>query len=189
MPDILNVLDASVSEFPSSLTTGEESFMRELVTVNSIAMGNQQLRLTYCTIRKSATRTQVRLSSGAVAAGATPTLVRFGIWRSNDDGDLLELLASTPNDTALLNSTFADYTKSFSAPFNAQRGMRVAGGLLVVTGATAPQVCGSSPAHNTSQLGAAPRLSALLSSQADLPATAAAGSLTNTSLRPIFVLL
>lgn len=189
MADQFNILDQSVADFPSSLTTGEESFPREHANSNGITQNSGTLRLTYFTLRKSGTRTQVVVSSGGTAAGATPTLVRVGLWRSNDAGDLLELLAATPNDTSLLAGTFSDYTKTFSASFGAQRGMRVAAGLLVVTAAAAPTVCGSVPALNTSQLALAPRLSAVLTGLTDLPTTAAAGTLTNTSNRPWFVLL
>lgn len=175
--------------FPDPLDTGEETFQRDLVTSNSVAtMTSQLLRLCYFTARKTETITQIKLYSGNTAAGATPTLVRAGVWTSDGTGALLSQVATTPNDTALLAGSLTDYSKSFSASFTKTAGQRYAVGLLVVTAATAPTIRSTNGNNSAGVTALSPRQCAQVSGQADLPSTLAAGSLTNTSARPFFVL-
>lgn len=171
------------------LTTGEEVFDRQQVGSTSIAMTSGILRGAYFTARKTELITQVRMWTGAVAAGATPSLVRVGVWEANDDGSLGSLVASTTNDTALLSAINTQYTKSFAASFRKMRGRRYFVGLLVVTAATAPQMTGATFGAQGSIFGQSPVLGLGLGGQADLPATLSTGSVVPGVSRPYFVLL
>lgn len=171
------------------LTVGEGVYDRARVAANTIAMTSQLLRISYFTARKTETKVSVRMESGAVAAAATPTLVRVGVWTADDAGALLSQVAATPNDTALLAAATTSYTKAFSASYAQVAGTRYAVGLLVVTGATVPQMPGYSGVLLAASYGTSPRQSGFISAQADLPATAAAGGITNSTARLYFELL
>lgn len=190
MADQFNILDRSADSYLQDLlTTGEETYHRGFVGTTQTTMTSQLLRLTYFTARKTESISQVRVMNGATAAGATPSLIRIGIWTADNAGALLSQVAATPNDTALLSVTFTDYTKALSAAFAKQAGQRYAVGLLVVTAAAAPQVCGGLLNMSTAESGQSPRLSGTIGSSADLPATAAAGGVANNNNRVYFALL
>jgi hypothetical protein len=169
------------------LTTGEETCPRELINSSSLSTTSGILRLTYWTARKTESITQVKTYSGGTAAGATPTLVRIGVY-SIDSAGAGSLVASTVSDTSLYAGTVTPYTKSFSATFNKTAGARYALGVLVVTGATAPTVAGNGLAISTEAL-IAPYESALLSGQTDLPNSFAQGSLSASGNRVYAALL
>lgn len=191
MADQFNILDQSLGYLTTqALTVGEATMPRDLA-FSSITMTSQSLRLAYFTALKTEAISQVRVITLGTAAGATPTVVRVGIWTTDGTGALLALVGSTPNDTALLASTNTAYTKALSAPFTKQAGQRYAAGLLVVTAAAAPTVGGLAQGGliGSETTTVAPAVSALVGSQSDLPATVAAGGLTATTNRPYIVLL
>lgn len=173
---------------PDLLTTGEGCFPRDKVVANTVPTGNQSLRLSYFTARKSETITQVRILSGGTAAGATPTLVRVGLYTVAANGDIT-LVASTANDTTLLASGSTSYTKALQASYAKVAGQRYAVGILVVTGATAPTVCGGPNFINATESGLAPKLGGLVGSQADLPSSVVAASVSDGAQRPYVVML
>lgn len=164
------------------LTSGESTIRRHDVTV-SINTGTGNLRVAYFTAKKTETITQVRITTGSTAAAATPTLVRVGVWTTDDTGALLSLVASTPNDTTLFSSITTAYTKSFSVSFSKVAGQRYAVGLLIVSGAATPNVagCNFGGALQAADYGAAPMLASNNGGKADLPATLAAGSITSSN--------
>jgi hypothetical protein len=179
-----------LAEEPSNgdaLLSGEANMDRRDANSSSTALGTQTQRLGYFTARKTETITQVRVPCGAVAAGATPTLVRVGVYRVEADGGLT-LIASTPNDTTLLAATNTLYTKGLSASFEKVAGVRYAIGPLVVTAATAPQIMGANTGVNV-EMAVEPRICATVTGQSDLPATIASGSLGNTTAIPYAALL
>jgi hypothetical protein len=162
---------------PNVLTLGESSiFPRELAS-GTITMSSGNLRLRYFTAKKTETITQVRLQSVG-AAGATPTLVRVGIWTADQAGGLLSLVANTTNDTALLAGATTIYTKALASSWGKVDGQRYAAGLLVVTTFTAPTVIGHG--LDGTQLSYSPRISGIVSAQTDLPASLVAGSVGNS---------
>lgn len=177
-------------EPPSSswLTNGEETMPRDLVTGGSAATGTGNLRLTYFTARKTESISQIRVASGPTAAAATPTLIRMGIWIADLDGSLLSLVGNTASDLTLLATINTWYLKGLAAAFTKQRGVRYGVGLLVVTAAAAPTIYGT--ANGEAVMNArSPRLNAVVSGQADLPATLAAASLGGSTQRPYFELV
>lgn len=165
------------------LTTGEETVSRLIAQSNSaVTMSTQGMRLAYFTARKSQTATQVRIISGATAAGATPSLVRVGIYTVAANGDIT-LAASTPNDTTLLASTSTVYSKSLSASLTLNKGGRYAFGLLIVTAAATPTLVGlSTTAGSSVEAGQAPKVASFIAAQADLPNSVVSGSLSDSHL-------
>lgn len=190
MPDQFNILDQGLLwPGPDLLESGEGTFPRALVAAGNVSTTSQSMRIAYFTARKSEAITSVRIFAGGQAAGATPSLVRVGIWTSNADGDLLSLVGSTANDTTLLATINTAYTKALEATFNKVAGQRYAMGLLVVSAQTMPQILAQAGNLNIAESALRPRLSAVLNSQADLPATVAAASLSANANRPYFALV
>lgn len=162
---------------------GAEVYPRGEIVNNTVTGGNQVLRLSYFTPPyNTAAQTYATIESGGTAAGATPTLVRIGLWTMAANGDLT-LVASTPNDTTLLAAASTDYFKALSVPYAFIGGQRYAAGILVVTGATAPTYSGKFTSTAANRL-RTPRLTGSVSGQADLPANIAAGSVSATAAWP-----
>lgn len=168
------------------LASGEAVMRRRDVT-SSMTMFSQAMRLAFFTARKTEPIASVRMMTHNTAAGATPSLVRVGIYSVAANGDLT-LVASTPNDTALLAAANTVYTKALSSSFSKVAGVRYAVGLLVVTTATAPTVPGSVLTLVGSEMGLAPRIAGT-SSNADLPSSVTNGSLSASGNTPYFALV
>lgn len=168
-PDAYNQLTLGQSTIPRAMTT----------TTSSVTLTSQLLSLTYFTATKSFTTSQVVLLNGT-AAGATPTLVRAGLYSiaANGDGTLI---ASFANDTTLFAVANTAASKSWTTPVALTAGSRYAFGALCVTGATAPALSGTNFAGGTTafagRLGVAPRMYGTIAGSADLPASFAAASL------------
>lgn len=187
MANHFNVLDYNAPAAADLLAAGEESVHRLWGNLNSaVTLSNQSLRLCYFTARKSESVTQIRVESGT-AAGATPTVIRFGLYLIAADGGAT-LVAATANDTTLLVGANTVYTKAFAAPYAKIAGRRYAVGLLVVTGATAPTVRGVNFSTGA-ELAIAARLTGALASQTDLPASFADASLGVAAGAPYAALL
>jgi hypothetical protein len=163
---------------PHDLAVGENTFARRLIDTPSCTLTNGQLRLTYFTARKTETVTQIRALVGTASVGAT--LARVGIYQESANGDIT-LIASTASDTALFAST-GTVTKALSASWSKTRGVRYAVGLLSVGTSTAPTFHGISTGLLT-EMNLAPRVSGLLSSQTDLPATVSDASVSGSALQ------
>jgi hypothetical protein len=180
-PHWLYLDPSSVDSTATSLATGQETMDRLNVVASNGAFASQSLRLTYFTARKTESLSQIRVWTGGTAAGATPTLIRFGLYSVATNGDIT-LVASTPNDTTLLATINTAYTKAFSAAYTVATGLRYAVGILVVSAAAMPSFMTASIFTNfAAELAQAPRRTATISAQADLPASVASGSLSNSS--------
>lgn len=120
---------------------------------------------------------------GGTAAGATPTLVRFGLYTEATNGDLT-LVASTASDTSLFGTINAQVTKALQASYGLIQGQRYAFTWLVVTGAAVPVPLqrGSSGAGISAELGRGYKLGSQVSGQTDLPSSVAVGSLADYGL-------
>lgn len=168
------------------LTNGQETFPREIAS-SSVTQSTGVLRLGYFTARKNETAVNAVVVTAATPAGATPTLVRYGLYSVASNGNLT-LIASTPNDTALLSVALTVYSKAFSVSVAVNKGARYAFGVLVVTGATAPTIVGGTQGGAAALHGLAPRLAGQMSSQTDLPSSVTAGSIVDTVSRPFGIL-
>jgi hypothetical protein len=164
----------------ASPTAGEVVPRRDRITGNTIAAVSGVVHLTYFTADKSETISTLTVSTGSVAAAATPTLCRLGLY-SVDGSDNLTLVASTTNDTTLFAATQTAYAKALSTPYAKVAGQRYATAILVVSGATMPNFHGVQlPAtgwiNTLSRL--APATAGRLLAQTDLPASITAASMT-----------
>lgn len=182
MPDYFNTLDLPYGIDTSNLlTVGEETYGRDLSSNAGNTAITGALRLSYFTARKTETTTQCRFISGTTAAGATPTLVRYGLYliAANGDGTLV---ASTPNDTSLFAGTLTPYPKSWLVAYNKVAGRRYAAGVLVVTAAASPTLVGVA-IQGTAEAATAPRICGSLAGQSDLPNSFTDASLTAIGAR------
>lgn len=170
-------------------TAGELSMPFGSISNAGCATSNQVLRLVFFEAERTETIDNLTVLTGGTAAGATPTLIRMGVWSVNGSNDLTALLASTASDTSLLASTNTHYTKALSSSWAKVAGTRYALGILVVTGATAPQLTGqsiSAAALVAGTLTGLPRVTAALTGQTDLPSSASAASYVTSASRPVF---
>lgn len=165
------------------LEVGQETIPRGQAIDKTVPL-TSQIRLAYFTARKSETITSIRVVC-ATAAGATPTLVRFGLYSVDASGNLA-LIGSTPNDTTLLAAPNTAYTKALSTPAAITKGSRYAIGLIVTTGATPPLLFGSVPVV-ASETAAAPRTAGFVGSQANLYTPISAAGVTNSTYIPYAV--
>jgi hypothetical protein len=173
---------------PDEVSAGEGSVLRPLVTTNA-SLASGVLRLAFFTARKTETVNSLRVFSASTAAGATPSLVRSGIY-SVDGSSNITLQAAIVNDTSIFAAANTAYTRALSVPFAKVAGTRYAVGVLVVTAAAAPNTPCSLPAIPTSEASTiAPILSAQVGGQTDLPASVAVGSFVSTQARPYVVLV
>lgn len=175
---------------PNAPSVGEETFDR-LWCSTTASMTSQMLRLSYFTARTTETITKILLTTAGSGAGATPTLIRAGVWSVDASDNLTALLASTANDTTLLTPGSTEFLKAFSASFSKVAGTRYAVGLLVVTAATVPTI--PAAALSTAPLSGATqnrrRIAAAVSGQADLPSTATVSASNNATVAPYFELV
>jgi hypothetical protein len=163
---------------PDALLAGVTTLPRHVMGQNTnVALGaaSGNLRLAYFTAPRAEVWTQVGWVGGTVAAAATPTLVRWGLYSVAANGDLT-LVASTPNDTTLFAVASAVGAKSFSVAYAAVAGQRYAIGILVVSGVAIPSIQGVSLNQATVQASLAPRITGVIPAQADLPLSALAGT-------------
>lgn len=160
------------------LTNGEGSIDRKapLTGVAYGASGN--LTLTYRRAIKTETITKLSMAC-ATAAGATPTLIKFGVYSVNEGTGDLTLVASTANDTTVFATANTGYEVALTSSFQKTAGNVYAYAILLVSSQTLPTVIGH--AHVASAgvnaiLALPPRITGLVSSQTDLPSTISAGS-------------
>lgn len=174
---------------PNQLTSGQATMDRSEAAVATSTMGiSQRLNLAYFTAVQTFTSTQVKVFSSATAAGATPTLVRIGLYSIDATTGAGTLVASTVSDTALFATVNTAYTKSWSSSVGVVAGQRYALATLVVTAAAAPShpgqiFFGSVGNQGGIEAGLAPRMSAFIAAQADLPGSFVAGSLADSSAK------
>lgn len=170
----------------NNLTAGLCLLDRDVAVGNVAAWSSGQMVIGYIQAKRAESLSQVVIATGTTLAAATPTLIRIGVW----SGAGTALVASTPNDTTLLAAANTAYTKAFSAAFTTVAGEWYAVGILVVSAAAMPSFLGvTTPASNVPQTewARAPRLTAVLAGQADLPANLT--GISNTTRRIQAVLL
>ncbi len=153
---------------------------RYAASSSAIATLSQVLRFNAFTARRPGLTTGVRGYTGTTPAGATPSLIRIGLYQLNaSDGGTL--IASTPNDTALFNVANTQWTKAWSVAVTLAPAQRYALGVLVVTAAAAPTLVGAVQANIMQNENLIfPFGAALIPSQSDLPGSFAAGSLLSS---------
>lgn len=168
----------------SLLTSGEETFPRQLVASGNIGAGLGIVRLTYFQARKTETVNNIRGFSGLTAAAAL-TLARMGIYAVDPATGNLTLLAACASDTTLFATITSGYTRALTTPLPKVAGTTYAYG-CIVTGTTAPTYLGCIAAGPGVLGSEAPLLAQQLTAQVDLPATIPAGTLAGNGVGCVY---
>ena len=160
---------------------GESVYPRVAPAANGAAATTQSLRLVGMLCKRTEPISNIAFSTGTTAAGATPTLVRYGLWERSPLRESYSLVASTVSDLTLLVAANTRYPKATSAPYTKQQGQEYLVGCLVVSAAAMPTFQQYSTAIYTgfaAQLLLPPVRTAQLAAQADLPAIITVSALT-----------
>lgn len=167
-------------------TSGEYSAPRELFSLPAGSLVSGTLYLSYLTALKSESIATLSVYCSVVAT--TPTLVRMGVYSVASSGNIT-LIASTPNDTGLLLTAFAESPKGLSVAWPKLKGYRYALGLIVLAPGM-PSVFTAHPYVGSSimdtLLSEEPRLTGSVSGQTDLPTSVTNGSITLANRRAPF---
>lgn len=124
-----------------TLATGEIMPVRALIGATNVSLATGRMGLHFFTAKRTEAITTITAATGATAAGATPTICRYGVFSVAANGDIT-LIASTVNDTTLFAASNTEYPKALSSTWNKVAGARYAIGALVVTAATMPSFTG-----------------------------------------------
>ncbi|HSW91315.1 MAG TPA: hypothetical protein VLG09_01555 [Candidatus Saccharimonadales bacterium] len=171
------------------LAVGEAIPDIEQWTLNSSAAiqpASGTVSLSFFIAKKTETINTLTVSTGSVAAAATPTLCRMGIYNVDSSDNCTDLAGSTANDTTLFAATQTQYSKALSAPWNKVAGRRYAFAEITVSATTMPLFVGAAPVSNNLVQQFAfqvPRRYARILAQADLPASILVGSQIQASYR------
>lgn len=160
------------------------------VVGNTATLVSGRMYLHYFTAEMAASVVSVQTYTGSPGAGATPTLVRLGVYQIDPVTGAGTLVASTPNDVTQYGSQQSTWTRSFTTPFTKERGIRYAAAMLIVTAYTTPAIVGvgtGNTAFPDSMLGRAPRVTGAVGGLTDLPATFTAGDVDNTRVVPTYL--
>lgn len=174
---LLNPLQTRPYTDPDMLAVGEEwpNIRRDIGFTTAVtAAASGRMRLCYFTAQRTEAIASLRARTGATAAGATPTLVRLGIYRIDPATEHGTLVASTANDTTLFAAANTAYTKALQASWAKTKGVRYAHAILIVTAAAMPTLYGFEPPSASAvdiEYGERPRISGAIDSLSDLPAS------------------
>lgn len=141
------------------------------------------IQLSYFRAPRSQAITRWDMAVTAAAFGATPTLIRGGLYIV-DDTDNLVLIGASANNTGIGTALNSKFGAALATPSEVHFGQRYAYGFLFVTAATAPTllgVLGAAGSSNVSML-SSPRVNGWVTGQADLPVTIAAASVAASNL-------
>lgn len=160
-----------------------QSILRSDIRADVVAASGQ-MYLTYFRAQRNRPLATARAYSGATAAAATPTLVRFGLYLENPDRSLT-LVAAIANDTAIFATINTEYSRALTtglgyAPIE---GARYASGILTVTGAAAPSILGAGAVGSAVVNAYSPRTNGIVTGLTDLPATIADATVANAANR------
>jgi hypothetical protein len=168
----------------NEVATGATTMNRNQVSSFTVATSNQAFRLSYFTPSRSFTSSQAVMYSGSTAAGATPTLVRWGLYSIEPVTGDGALIASTASDTTLFAAANTQYVRSWVTPVDLAEGSRYAFACLVVTGATPPTTIGTALAvSGATPWDRAPRVTGAMTGQANLPASFLGSAINSNNVR------
>lgn len=159
-------------------TEGQEVFTRTYATSNAVVVTSQVLKLTYFTAYRTETITSLRVYTGAVAAAATPTTCKMGLYSVAGNGDLTRI-GITANDTTLFNIAVQPFTRAMTASVSVTAGQRYALAVLVDSTQTMPQLAGALP--SIALVSTSPRIYGQVSGQTDIPASISTASIVNSN--------
>lgn len=169
----------------SLLTSGFVNQPRGLAISSHQVLGSGGVYLTYFRAPRSLTVANIKMVSGTTAAGATPSLVKYGLFSVAANGDITRI-GITASDTAIFAAASTAYTRALLATADVVAGNVYASAMLTVTAAAAPSVI-STPGVSAGSSGAlaavAPRLNGIVLAQADIAASYTAAQVTNATPR------
>lgn len=166
----------------ASLTQGMSNMPRPFAT-SSGAVVSGTIHLTYFTAIKEILCATMRMLCAATAAGATPTMVKYGLFSVASNGDLTRI-GITANDTGIFAAANTSYSRALLAAATVSPGLSYATGLLVITAAALPTPAGQAASSVSSAITSGlPRLSGAIAGQTDINASYAAASVANTGNR------
>lgn len=155
---------------PDGITVGQSTILRRDVLTSAVGTLSGTLRLTYFTAVKSFIANNIRTGTGGIAAAATPTLCRVGIYQVDPLDKSITLIGSIANDTTLWAVSSTEYLSALTTPTPIVMGVRYAVGILCVSALATPSFYGENivlPAVAARDY----RISAAIGGQADLPAS------------------
>lgn len=160
------------------LVVGQIAPRRADLSSGTLGTASGTLYLTFFIADKTELIRTLAAQVGAVAAAATPTLCRYGVYQVAANGDLAQEAAS-PNVPTLFSTPSAAAPGTLTTPWAKQGGLLYAAGPLVVTPAGTPQFHGNQLA-STSLVSALtklnPPVAARITGLADLPTNVAFGA-------------
>lgn len=168
-------------------SSGFDTFPRIHATLQQTPTSSGYLMLTGFSTLTSQPFTQMSMHTGSTAAGATPTVCRFGIYTVSDDLASGTLVAAIANDTALFAAANTMYTRSLDTggglpeSYTCVPGVRYALGLVVVSAAAMPNFVCAGLGTMSAVHGLSPALAAHKSGQTGLPASFTSAS-ANTKI-------
>lgn len=171
----------------AQLAAGESSIPWLFASSATATLASGTVYLTYFKAQKTETINNVKAWT-SIAAGATPTIARYGIYSEAANGDVT-LINSTANDTTLWAAATTGYLKALTAPWTKVAGVRYAFGIIVVTAAALPSFVGpamTNAAALATIFAGPPRRLGQQAGQTDLPSSIAAGSIANSVARAIY---
>lgn len=149
----------------------------------AIAGASGEMYLSHFRVPASQLAATVRVGNG-VAAGATPTLCRLGLYRVAANGDI-SLIASTANDTTLFGTGYTSYSRALTVPVQLIEGEWLAAGVLVVSAAAMPDMIAPLPAGSAFlATRSAPKLATFVFGLTDLPASVVSASVLDGNVNP-----
>lgn len=156
---------------------------RNGISIDGIGTASGTFCVTYFKASQTLTSTTVK-TYAAVALTGTPSVSRIGLYAADyATGNLTSLIASTTHDAALWTAATTLYTKSWSSSVGITKGNWYALGLISVTSGFPPALAAQETGNGATApviLARAPRLSGLLTGQANLPASATGASLADS---------
>lgn len=180
VPGALNlaVPHGAQEEFAYRTTAGMGTVCSRTAQVLAAGLSTGLLQLSYFRAPRSQVISRWDMCTATTPFGATPTLIRGGLY-AVDDTDNLVLIGASANDTTLGTVANTKFGKVLATPSEVHFGQRYAFGLLFVSAAAPPSLLGASLTASTNvALLSSPRVNGTVSGQADLPATIAAGSVS-----------
>lgn len=147
-PGVITTASLVGNASSATSTLGLDPIAGNLVTiprwaaVNTGGLNTGSVQFVYFTADKTLTVGTVATTTGGTAAGATPTYCAVGLY-SVDASNNLTRIAVTANTTSLWNSIWAQFSTALTSSPTLTFGNRYAVGILIVTGAVAPQLYGS----------------------------------------------
>lgn len=166
----------------SQPSSGLDTVPRDLVSTAIAPSASGFLTLSSFRVLGSVTFTQISMGTGATAAGATPSLCRFGVYSSGDDGSTWTLLCAVANDTTLFAAANTVYTRALDSggglptSYTCVPGVLYALGVIVVSATTLPTLVGVPASSSAALMALPPPMSQHKAGLTDLSA-----SLTGTS--------